>query len=201
MQSMHNTMGLLFGALLGAALLLSPAHADSVIWAEDFEDEDGNGAFDPMFMHVIGAHPDDPTPSTFNWDFIDLALGGVAFGLEPASDYVTVMLEDGQYVSHASVDVYDSDGSSTILFIGATDTLTFESDQDAWITYEADFSEIGAILAVQIYSWNGEFDDITVTVVPEPASLGLLFCGMTSLLFQNSVARRRRRRSRLTPAV
>ncbi len=154
--------------------------ADPVILWEDFEDAGGAPAFDSSFLHSIGAHPD--SPGSLEWTLTDLYSPTDCLWLWPASDYITLDLESGLYIEHASVDLSDRGGNTTVEFIGGTGTLAFQHDIGTWQTYEADFADIGAIQGIQLYSHDGLFDDVVFTVVPEPTAWALFVCGLVVML-------------------
>ena len=149
--------------------------ADPVVMWEDFEDAGGAPAFDSAFLHSIGSHPD--APGSLEWTLTDLYSPTDCLWLYPALDYITLDLESGLYIEHASVDLSDRGGDTTVEFIGGIGTLTFEHDVGSWQTYEADFADIGAIEGVRLYSYDGLFDDVVFTVVPEPGTWALFVCG------------------------
>ncbi len=142
----------------------------SILW-EDFEDENGNGAFDPAFIHTF----DDQG----YYDFYTYYNTGPVFSLNDwITDYVTFNLEEGQFVSHASLDVLAVEGDGSIQFIGETDSVTYNIYQSNSYTLEADMSEIGSIHAIQMSAYYSIFDGIKITVVPEPATWMLFILGV-----------------------
>jgi len=147
---------------------------------EDFEDAGGAPALDSSFLHTIGAHPD--SPGSFDWSLTDLYSPTDCLWLWPASDYITLDLTPGLYIEHASVDLFDRGGNTTVEFVGTIGTLSFEHDVGTWQTYEADIADIGPIQGVQLYSYDGLFDDVGLTVVPEPGTLMLFVCGLVMML-------------------
>jgi len=159
---------------------VSVCEAAPVLLWEDFEDGGGAPALDSSFLHTIGSHPD--SPGSPEWLLTDLYSPTDCLWLGPAADYITLDLDAGDYIQHASVDLSDRGGDTTVEFIGETGKLTFEHDLGMWQTYEADFADIGAIQGIQLYSYDGLFDDVVLTVVPEPGTWGLFLCGGLLLL-------------------
>ena len=104
-----------------------------------------------------------------------------------AQDYVTFALAPGQYVSHASVSHWESWGRIT--FIGQHASILLNGPAwvvEDWTTSEADMSEIGPIQAIVLS--DAMFDDIRITVVPEPATWGLFVLGSVVLCFRRRVS-------------
>ncbi len=149
----------------------------SILW-EDFEDENGNGAFDPAFIHTVG-YWDDGSGKPLHWDIHDFRLPSMALSLYHGTDYITFDLDDGQFVSHISVNVYDSI-DSTIVFFGTDGNTAHNPLGIGWNIYEADVTEIGEIQAVQFFTREGKIDDIKLTVmpVPEPTTWMLFVLGV-----------------------
>ncbi len=160
----------------------------AIMW-EDFEDENGNGAFDPAFIHTIGPYTGDPT-AHFYWYLAnhDYNPHPPVLQLVPASDYITFVLAEGQYVSYASATMdYTAEGK--ISFFGTTGVITYDSYSHGpgWHTYDADISQIGEIYAIQLDSAKGLFDDIILTVVPEPSTWALFICGVVMVVISRKV--------------
>ena len=109
--------------LLAVLVSLSVTAAPVIMW-EDFEDAGGAPAFDSSFLHAIGSHPD--APGSPEWVLSDLYSPSDCLWLYPAADYITFDLDAGDYVQHASVDLSDRGGDTTVEFIGETGTLTFD---------------------------------------------------------------------------
>lgn len=144
--------------VMALSLAVGAAKAE-VIYIEDFT-EDGEPGFDPMFTHNLsGDNGQDP-----NWMFWfgDLLL------MSRTTDKITFNLEAGQSVSYASLDV--TGGGAEVRFVGVDWELNFSNDDVSGIViYEATRDEIGAIVAVELCSWEGRFDNATIQVVPEPS--------------------------------
>jgi len=157
--------------------------ATPVIMWEDFDDGNGNGAFDPAFVHTISGFDEYGISEYEIGDFLHCGReGGVPDGnfrlfVDGFQDYITFNLEPGQYVSHASVSHVMSHGRIT--FVGQYDSSTYSGAgwlDVPWIVTEADMSEIGSIQAIILSEHT--FDDIRITVVPEPATWMLFVLGV-----------------------
>ena len=158
------------------------ADASLILW-EDFSDEDGNGAFDPAFVHTMAGNVEGSDPQYFFSEFSDHQP---ILAIFETTDYVTFNLENWQYVSHISLQAHSpsEESRTTITFVGSDDNLIYVHENfswETWITYEADISEIGVIQAVQLSAYpGGAFDDIILTVmpVPEPTTWMLFVLGV-----------------------
>lgn len=154
----------------------------TILW-EDFDDGSGTGAFDPSFVHTFGPIPSNDT-GIFNWEFYGGFPGNPCLMVDSGTqDFITFILEPGQYVSHASV-LYAPFGG-TISFIGQHGSEYFLELEDTyidfgWLTTEVDMSTIGPIQGIVLSG--GTFDDIRITVVPEPSTWLLLLVGMVAIL-------------------
>lgn len=153
----------------------------TMLW-EDFDDGSGVGAFDSSFVHTIGPHPERGT-GELDWAFNGETYGNLFLNVDLGTqDYITFLLEPGQYVSHASVSYVPFGGS--ISFIGQYGSevldLPYSYIDPIWVTAEADMGAIGPILGIVLSG--GGFDDISITVVPEPVTWLLFLVGIVVIL-------------------
>ncbi|MFU8780091.1 MAG: hypothetical protein ACNA71_03600 [Kiritimatiellia bacterium] len=110
-------------AMLVTCVVLVPfARATPYVLWETFSDTDGNPAFHPLFVHSFEPHPERGTEH-LSWD-----IGGYDSGNwwlyvgSTTINYITFLLEPGQYVSHASVS--HPEGQGDITFIGQNGSKT-----------------------------------------------------------------------------
>lgn len=154
----------------------------TILW-EDFDDGSGTAAFDPSFVHTFGPHPERGS-EYLDWQFNGESIGNsfLIVGFD-TQDYITFILEPGQYVSHVSVSHF-SDTTESISFIGQQGRQDFELSggyiEPVWMLLEMDMSTIGPIEAISLSG--GAFDDIRITVVPEPVTWLLFLVGMVVIL-------------------
>jgi hypothetical protein len=173
-------------ALALAALCPSAARADTLIFVEDFSDESGNPAFDPLFNHSCVV--DDP--EGHHWGIAGTnpsLMLGVAF-----PNTITFALEPDWSVIGASVECLSY--NNTARFIGTTGTAEFAAD--IWpfegpFLWEISANDIGEITAIELRASQGWFDNVTIEVfvVPEPSAAVLLATGLFVALA--ALARRR----------
>ena len=140
------------------------AQADLAIHIEDFE-EDGEPGFDPLFNHDFWRE-DGETPSggiaglELNWMLM------LAFG---TTDTITFNLDPDQPVVYASVECLG--GDYWVRFVGLDTDVTFTGVSYPEINiYEASSTEIGEIVAIELMSAQGRYDNVTIYVVPEPSA-------------------------------
>lgn len=174
----NAVLAVLVGLLAAVPLVCA---TPTILW-EDFDDGSGIGAFAPSFIHALGPLPSNDT-GIFNWDFFEAIPGDPCLYVDSGTqDYITFVLAPGQYVSHASVSHLEYNG--TISFVGLNGRIDesypgwLSSD---WATTEADMSTIGPIQGI-ILSGDTIFDDIRITVVPEPVTWLLFLVGMVVIL-------------------
>jgi hypothetical protein len=154
-------------AIVLAGVLASPLRG--AILVEDFEDG-GAGGFDPAFKHQLLPVP--PNTEAY-WE-----LDGAVLWLYPAIDEVTFNLAPGQHVEWASVTLVDHDPGGSITgveFVGTAGSVTFPAVQvGVEETYDTTGLNLGEIQMIRLASYEGWFDDLTIDVVPEPATAMLL---------------------------
>ena len=160
--------------------------ADVTVYVEDFEDEQGNAEFDPLFDHEFSREEGEP-----NWGFVETLPfsdppGHMLLGLYGTKDTISFNLSEEQSVFFASVDVSDGGGNSTVLFIGNDGEASFQCQTASkFFTFEATNAEIGFIRAIVLFSYEGFFDNIEIRVVPEADclfNLVAMFLGFVALL-------------------
>ena len=153
--------------VLMALSLAAIVQADVSIHIEDFM-EDGDPGFDPLFNHDFHGYNGQNPSWTFWFEGILIT--------SRTTDKITFNLDPGQTVSYASLDV--TGGGAEVRFVGVVGELNFSNvDVPGIVSYEAN-SEIGPIVAIELSSWEGVFDNVTIHVVPEPSAAAacILMC-------------------------
>jgi len=161
--------------LMATLTLVTPAFGRLIV--EDF-DEGAGGGFDAAFNHAFFPHPGmyswwDLTTNHFTHDSYALVLA-------PAIDEVTFNLNPGEYVDWVGIRMDDGCPGTCTVFevIGTDDSATFSASDDSWGPYDTTGLELGEITMLYLSSHEGAFDDLTINVVPEPATLTLLAVGL-----------------------
>lgn len=115
--------------------------------------------------------------------------------LAPALDIITFDLQGSEIVTQAEVYVNSAGGSGSVTFVGfdvannpLSDTLEFTQGQSGWQLAEANANFV-TITEIQLQGFETNFDDLSVEVVPEPATMTLLGLGVAAF------AARRKRKS------
>jgi len=162
-------------------ILSSPAL--SVLYVEDFED-DSNPSL-PGFASEIFQHNIVPIPGVGYavWEISDIVSppSGNALNLWPALDEITFDLGPGEYVDYASIDFADWGGGTTFRVIGTLGTYSAFAPMQGWGSANTDEPIFGQITMIKLSSFEGGFDNLTINVVPEPATLLLLGLGAALL--------------------
>ena len=144
-------------------------HALAGLWTEDFE-----GGFDSRFNHQI-------TGSLYLETFASVSPT-LSLGLEPGTDLITFHLEEGQFISYASVWFMHNGGEpsrTTVEFVGTDRSKTFEPlvGYPEWEFVDTTGLDLGHITEIRLSADQSIFDDISVNVVPEPTTAFLVLLG------------------------
>ncbi len=176
----------------GVVLLLGADRTHALLITEDFQAA-GNPAvpgFDPVFNHRIGL-------DEFGWNsvfYTSFSTGRFtseahSLFLAPGTDYVTFNLGAGQYVDHVEVWMTSNQSSPEAYFhvIGTEGEMIkhvgggFSTPLSRFDTLSAN---LGVITEIRLTGYEGYFDDLTISVVPEPTAICLLAIGILLLLRQ-----------------
>jgi len=176
--------------LLAILTLCQPAWA--LVYVEDFEDDFNPGQagfassiFDHDVEPMLGARDPD-------WGFSLISSNPTNYCLYLSfmEDEITFSLDPDQYIESASISLNGMNGPATFIATGTEETFsaTASVHHGGWITADTSTSpvDIGAITAITLQGLNGQFDDLMINVVPEPATVLLFGLGALAL-------RRRRR--------
>ena len=169
---------ILFFVLIISLVLSSPAGA--ALYVEDFEYETpaqndfANGVFQHSILPPAGGQPGSEWWLITN-DFVNPPpISGNALFLAPAIDEITFDLGVGEYVNYAAIDFVDWGGNTTFEVIGTLDTYSVSILPGNWTSADTSGQNLGQITMVKLSSYEGAFDNLTINVVPEPATF-LLF--------------------------
>lgn len=169
---------LFLAALSLVAASAACVRADVTIHVEDFEDEQGDPAFDPLFNHSLM-----PTNDNGYGSIID---GGIQFDrpndwllyLYYAQDTITFNLRPDQIITSASIEiVYPGVMSGGFVGERGEKLIDFPNPSFDPCTLEATWQEIGNISSLWLVGTSSIFNDITIEVaeVPELSA----FCNLT----------------------
>lgn len=195
---MGNSRTFILLAITCFYLLTSTVFA--VQYVEDFRDDTPfppqAGFADTIFQHNItefDPFPFDPfSPGPMYWEFgyilpnINNPSGNDFLILAPAMDEITFALEPGQFISHVSIEFIDYAESMTFVTVNGTlDSYTAQASStggiggfgSVWETADTTGQNLGQITSVVLASLDGGFDNLIITVIPEPTSTLFLAIG------------------------
>ncbi|MBN2290774.1 MAG: hypothetical protein JXM70_00020 [Pirellulales bacterium] len=162
-------------ALTIAFVVHNAAQADVTIYVEDFEDEQGNAGFDPRFQHLFYGHSPGSIPLWHLSEKLTPSYPGDFRLFLGSQDMIQFNLSPEQFVVHASVDIRDSGGDSAVCFMGDIGEVTYVYRSGyEYRTFDASSSEIGIIHSILLSSYEGNYDNISITIVPEPNCIASL---------------------------
>jgi hypothetical protein len=162
-----------------SVVLLITMPAYSVQYIDEFEyAKPATTSFvaEGVFQHNIVPIP---TANHVGWDIDDWPThDGNSLDLYPAIDEVTFLLGPGEYVEYASVDLVNGGGSNSFEAIGTQGSYMVQDTPFLqWQTADTTGENLGQIIMVKLLAYEGAFDNLTINVVPEPFSLGLMGIG------------------------
>ena len=159
---------------------------------EDFENSNGEPAFDPNFIYEFLTTGNPPRET--NWFLCDDDYPIFTQELKPClflSGLVAIEfdLPEDTFVHSVSLDIAIAAQNTSVTFIGAGGEKVFE-----WPTWPGSFDfqtvsvssdEIGNISSIRISCLEGNVDNITVqaTVVPEPTTICAMFLLFVTIAF------------------
>ncbi len=189
-------------------LLIACGITTGQVWGavqiEDFEGGPDGGFNNPVFDHEVLASEVTGLGPIYEFAADDSTPPDHSLHLFPATDYITFNLDAGAFVDYAEVwmmgtfSVPDGPGIGLgepiypamfrVLGVdgsGAQVDVTYNAPVSGgdWHFYSTDgagFAEITEIRLTGVKT--GSFDDLTINITPEPATLGLLALGLVGLV-------------------
>ncbi len=169
-----------------AVLLLLTSFANATHHVEGFEypKPDSNSFSYDIFQHNIVPQP-DLDYVVWNISTFGSPPSGKALDLWPAVDEITFDLAPGEYVDYVAFDFIDWGGSTIVEVTIDSDIFPIEAYlSEVWMYVEL-IAPQEEITMLRLSSYEGAFDNITVNVVPEPATILLLTLGGIALRKRN----------------
>lgn len=171
---------LLFSALVAVASSMAMATTQF----EGFEGPTKATIFENSFFN----HSLDPNSSSWDpWDF-NFYTGTQSIILYPDTDVITFNTTGSEYVSQAQIYVLSAFGGAIVKFNGLDSsnnvidqTFTYNQGIQDWNLAQSG-SQFASITSIEITGFEGVFDDLSVEVVPEPATMSLLALGALAAL-------------------
>ena len=164
---------LFFAFIIGS--LPPPAMATVYVENFNYDRPDQNDFINGIFHHSIEELQPFDIPT---WDISDewSPPDGTALNLWPALDEITFDLGPGEYIDYVSVDIISWAADTRLEVHGSLGVLISVSltPSNIWHSVDTSGHNIGEIDRVILSSSEGGFDNLTINVVPEPATL-LLF--------------------------
>jgi hypothetical protein len=145
----------------------------AAVVVEDFE-VGANSGFDPFFHYSFSNDTFRIIPDFVTDSGHFLFLGRSNVGT------VTFNITAEQHVDVASIDVGDRSGggaATRVEFVGSLDSAEFSIHNSGPLTLDTTGLNLGPISQIRLLgSLESTFDNLTLSVVPEPSSIGLALC-------------------------
>ena len=159
---------------------------------EDFEDVEGNPAFDSNFIYEFLPRGNPPRETI--WYFCDDDYFLSTPERKPFLFFngllsIEFNLPENSFVHSVSLDLSIMARNTSVTFIGASNNKIFEwpgwPDSHDFQTVSASSDEIGNISSIRISCAEGHVDNIVVqaTVVPEPTTICAMFLLFVTIAF------------------
>lgn len=164
---------------------------------ENYDLPPDGGFTNPFFNHELGPYEFDPVAAAdegfINADFISSPF---SYFLSAGTDFITFSLAEGEFVDHAQIWLASTVpwGPSTFHAIGRDaannrldliiDSPPTPSSDNLWFLVDTSSLPFDQITEIRLSGIaKGFFDDLTVTVVPEPATWLMLGIGIGYLVW------------------